>query len=1431
VEQLLKISRSVLLACTAVAALGFFSAIDATAATITSAQTGNWNVTTTWVGGVVPTAADNAIIAAGHTVTLAANTTITSLTVDSSGVLSTATRTLGVSGNLVVNGTLSGTGAITLSGAGTSIDGTGSITNTAQLTISAAHTILATADLSFSGTIRVQGAITVTNNGTVTTAAAGGITGSVAGATWTQGTTGVLNIAGPLLATGTLTASANGNTINYNGAAQTVKATPTYHHLLLGGSGAKTLTATTTAINGNLTLSGTATTTTVVALTITGNLSVGTGTTFTAAAFALTITGGTSVTGTLTISSATGAKAFNGDVTVNSGGIWNNTAANAALTLPGNISNSGTFNAGTGVHTLSGSSKTISGTFSIPRVTVSGTYQNDGSLTVTTALAGAGTLTNGASGTLNINFTGAVGLTNLSATAVGNTVNYGFAGVQTIKATTYDQLILSNTGAKTAGGALTVNGDFTISGVATFAGGTSLTHTFLGNWIVNTTAATPFSFLTSSTLNFNTPGTPAATSISGTSAATLVFNSVNLNNTSGFSSAENFSVSGILTLAANVTFTPSASVVVSGTGQLTGNGTAKVTRTAATPDFNSQYSVSTKTLTNLTVDYDATAAQTVNALNYFNLTISGNRGGAAVTLGAGSVGVSGTFAPNASNVSYTIAGNTIDYNGTVAQSVIAFSYNNLTSSSTGARTLANSGTIGIAGTFTPGTNSYTITGSTIDFNGSGAQTIPAFNYNHLTSSSTGARTLANSGTIGVAGTFTPGINSYTITGSTIDFNGPGAQTIPSFNYNHLTSSSTGARTLANSGTIGVAGTFSPGTNSYTITGSTIDFNGSGAQTIPSFNYNHLTSSSTGARTLANSGTIGVAGTFTPGTNSYTITGSTIDFNGSGAQTIPSFNYNHLTSSSAGARTLANSGTIGIAGTFTPGSNSYTITGSTVDFNGVGAQTIAAFNYDHLTISNSRTSNNVTLAGSGTIGLAGTLTASATFNAGNGFITAGSTVDYNGTGSQSVTALAPLVAGNSTYDNLTISNTAATVTAGTSFSAGGNFTIGANATFAPGSTVVLSGSGTLTGNGTAQVIRATGISDFANQYTLTNKTLTNLTVEFAGAATQDIGADAFGAVRISNASGITLSGSVTINGTLALASGNITTGANKVIISSSGSVSRTSGHIVGNLQKNVATGATSSTFEIGDAGNYTPVDVSFSSVTVAGDLTASTTSSDHPSIATSTINPAKTVNRYWTLTNNGITFTNYSATFTFIASDLDSGVNTNAVVVGKFSSATWSYPTVGTRTATSTQATGVTSFSEFQLGEGGAPNLDLVKAVSPLGDQEPDTDLDYVVTFTNSGTISAHSVVITDPNPNNADPLQRVFANVDYKIGSASISAPWTATIEFSSDGGATWSYVPVTGAGGAPSGYDRLVTNIRWTITGVVPSGDSGSVSFTTRIR
>jgi len=311
----------------------------------------------------------------------------------------------------------------------------------------------------------------------------------------------------------------------------------------------------------------------------------------------------------------------------------------------------------------------------------------------------------------------------------------------------------------------------------------------------------------------------------------------------------------------------------------------------------------------------------------------------------------------------------VRYRGAGAQTIIAVNYGALLSQSIGGRTLASSGTIGVAGVFTPGTNSYTNTGSTIDFNGVATQTVVAFNYNNLTVSNTTTVTLVNAGTIGIAGTFTPaGATTYTVTGSTVNFNGSGGQAIPAFTYNDLTSSSTGARTLASSGTVGVGGTFTPGTNAYTITGSTVSFNGTAAQTVPAFNYNNLTVANTSTVTLAGTGTLGVGGTFTPAAATYTITGSTVSYNGTAAQTVTAFNYNNLTVANTSTVTLAAAGTVGIAGTFTPGTPSYTVTGSTVHFNGGAAQTIPAFTFNNLSQTNTA---GVSLTGN--VNLNGTLT--------------------------------------------------------------------------------------------------------------------------------------------------------------------------------------------------------------------------------------------------------------------------------------------------------------------------------------------------------------------------------------------------------------------------------------------------------------------------
>ncbi|MBK8195607.1 MAG: hypothetical protein IPK76_21255 [Lewinellaceae bacterium] len=69
-----------------------------------------------------------------------------------------------------------------------------------------------------------------------------------------------------------------------------------------------------------------------------------------------------------------------------------------------------------------------------------------------------------------------------------------------------------------------------------------------------------------------------------------------------------------------------------------------------------------------------------------------------------------------------------------------------------------------------------------------------------------------------------------------------------------------------------------------------------------------------------------------------------------------------------------------------------------------------------------------------------------------------------------------------------------------------------------------------------------------------------------------------------------------------------------------------------------------------------------------------------------------------LTNSGTAFTTYDAVFNFLTADVDPAVNTSTLVCGKYDAPNWTYPTIGARTANSTEITGVAAFSGFQLAE-------------------------------------------------------------------------------------------------------------------------------------
>ncbi|MEI7501793.1 MAG: T9SS type A sorting domain-containing protein [Paludibacter sp.] len=550
-------------------------------------------------------------------------------------------------GNFVNSGTFTANASpITITGPGTqSIAG---FTTTGALTCDKSAGVA-----TLTGNVNAASLTNSTAGGTLNLGT--GLTHTISG-TWTRtngtldGGSSILNIGGSVTNTaGAFTVGTS--TVNYTGAAQTI-ADVNYYNLTLSGSAAKTMGANITTIGGNLSLSGTASATTAAALAITGNLTVGTGTTLATGANAtwtLGVTGVTSVTGTLTLAN-TGNKTFTGDVTLNSGANWNETGI-AAIGFAGNFTNNATtFTALSGTHTFSGAAKTFSGTkaTAIANTAVTGSYTNNGTLTVSTALTGV-SLTQGTTGVLNIGGTSTI--TTLTATATFNIVNYNGAA-QSVFNTNYYDLKLSGSAAKTLqtgttaiGGTLTLSGTASTTGVAglsigndviigsgtTFTSG-AFTHNVGGNW--TNTGGTFTS--TGGTINF----TGNSAEIDGT-AATQTFNNIIINKTAG----QTFIIAGsTTTLNVGGTFT-----------ETSGNFTAPATMTIT----------GNNTLTAGT--FTAGANLTFNGATWTN--------------------TAGVFAANSGTVTFGLGG------AQALSGTLATTFNNLTVSTSGVKTLTTIPTV------------------------------------------------------------------------------------------------------------------------------------------------------------------------------------------------------------------------------------------------------------------------------------------------------------------------------------------------------------------------------------------------------------------------------------------------------------------------------------------------------------------------------------------------------------------------------------------------------------------------------------------------------------------------------------------------------------------------------------------------------------------
>jgi hypothetical protein len=157
------------------------SVLEYTPTTITSVASGNWNVTSTWSGGVIPTSDHNVIINSGHTVAVAVGLAsggvrCQNLTINSGGTLTygpNGSQLLQAFGDISISGTLSASnatnGRVLYAGKNFTIN-TGGVatfnTGNAALGTSAA---LANLPLNVSGIVFCNSdSATFTNSGTLT---------------------------------------------------------------------------------------------------------------------------------------------------------------------------------------------------------------------------------------------------------------------------------------------------------------------------------------------------------------------------------------------------------------------------------------------------------------------------------------------------------------------------------------------------------------------------------------------------------------------------------------------------------------------------------------------------------------------------------------------------------------------------------------------------------------------------------------------------------------------------------------------------------------------------------------------------------------------------------------------------------------------------------------------------------------------------------------------------------------------------------------------------------------------------------------------------------------------------------------------------------------------------------------------------------------
>ena len=606
-----------------------------------------------------------------------------------------------------------------------------------------------------------------------------------------------------------------------------------------------------------------------------------------------------------------------------------------------------------------------------------------------------------AAGTLNVagNITNNGTMTNSGTTNFNGTTQQTFSGV-----TSFNNLTINNAAGVLLPGNISVAGNLLIASGILNANNYSIgIH---GNW-TNNASATAFTGGTG-TVSFMGTTPQLINGSFSTKFNTLLISSAG----STVSLGVNAVVQGNLTVSTGTfdltTFTANRE---------TSGGTLSVANDAAmkiggTNTFPSNYTTNNLIVAS-TVEYNGTNQAVANQ-SYGNLVLSSATGGAVKTMPATAMTVVGNFSSAkgaGTSVTYTAAAN-INVNGNISVGE-STTFNAAGFTHTMGANWVNNGT------FNGNTGTVIFNGTGSNISGTGLQ-----NFNNLTVAAS-LITFSNNAVSLTGNLATTGSGSFNLpAGGTLTMTGT-SKTISGFGISIdnlvITGSVSTSSSLTITGNMDISGSFvSSGSSVITMSGASKTITGSGAKSFASL---YVTGSVTTNADFFISSALNISGTFAASaglatfTNTSTLTGTASLFN---------------TRINGTSLRLSSASVLGIAGSMTITAGTLDVTSSTpntVNFNGTGAQTINAIAYNNLVLSNGNTktatagltvNNNISIAASTTFA-PGNFTHSVYGNWYNyGSFTAGtSTIQF--LGSQSVD-----IFGATTFNILTLNTSSASV---------------------------------------------------------------------------------------------------------------------------------------------------------------------------------------------------------------------------------------------------------------------------------------------------------------------------------------------------------------------------------------------------------------------